>query len=210
MPLCRAVPCRACDACSDCVGASATMLLARATGAPLADRGRVFATLRSQAIRLNYKSTESSVCLSYGIAVAKTDPHTAVRSCVLLCGKQLASLSAMFRHRITQVSLFQDGLIAMSQVTKVTAATKQVKKSLVENLVKTKSALGPYKKPSTPSASGDCANLKCGLSNSFVMVCPEMVPDDDRDNCTLCHLQFTMFTRRRVRVGWDSSIYRLC
>ena len=88
-------------------------------------------------------------------------------------------------HRNTQVSLFQDGLIAMSQVTKVTATTKQVKKSLVENLVKTKSALGPYKKPSTPSAGGDCANLKCGLSNSFVVVCPEMVPDDDRDNCTL-------------------------
>ena len=53
---------------------------------------------------------------------------------------------------VPQVALFQRGLTAMSKVPKASAATassKQVKKSLVELLVTTKSRLGPYKKPST-------------------------------------------------------------
>lgn len=51
-----------------------------------------------------------------------------------------------------QVDLFQRGIIAMSKLkpaTAATAANKQVKKSLVSQLVATKAALGPYKKPST-------------------------------------------------------------
>ena len=125
-----------------------------------------------------------------GAGAGTTSPRKAASASVMASQLQRPTLTQQYAvacvcaasHRNTQVSLFQDGLIAMSQVTKVTATTKQVKKSLV---VKTKSALGPYKDPSTPSAGGDCANLKCGLSNAFVMMCPEMVPDDDRDNCTL-------------------------
>lgn len=50
-----------------------------------------------------------------------------------------------------QVALFQRGIMATSKqapATAATAANKQVKKSLVSQLVATKAALGPYKKPS--------------------------------------------------------------
>lgn len=45
----------------------------------MADRELVFQVLLGQAVRLNMQSTVASVCLSFGLAVAKTNPALAVR-----------------------------------------------------------------------------------------------------------------------------------
>ena len=53
--------------------------MCRATQAALPDRIRVFQTLLQQAVRLNRRVIESSVCLSYGVAVIESNPQLAVR-----------------------------------------------------------------------------------------------------------------------------------